>query len=298
MGDRFTVAGIGELLWDVFPEGKRVGGAPANFAFHCHQLGAKAYPVSCVGKDEPGRGLREALRGLGVDTDHVLESDAHPTGTVQVTLDERGKPSYRILENVAWDHVPFTDRLEALAAKLDAVCFGSLSQRSAVSRATIRSFVQQTPREALRIFDVNVRQSFVSKELVEESLRIASILKLSDEELPVLAGYFGLRGEVAAQLRELRERFDLALVAYTRGPDGSVLVGSDAVDDAPGQESVAVDSVGAGDSFTAALCMGLLAGWPLNKVNAFANRVAAFVCSRKGATPKLPEHLAALRAGT
>lgn len=293
MKERFTVAGIGELLWDVFPHHKRLGGAPANFAFHCYQLGAKAYPVSCVGTDELGRRIRDELREIGVDASYVLESDTFPTGTVQVTLNDKGKPSYQIYENVAWDHIPFTSGLEALAAKLDAVCFGSLSQRSAVSRETIRSFVQHMPQEALKIFDVNLRQSFFSKEQVEGSLRLASILKLSDEELPVLAGYFGLRGEVMAQLNGLSELFDLKLVAYTRGPDGSVLIRGDEVDDAPAQEGIAVDSVGAGDAFTASLCMGVLKGWPLNKMNMFANRVATFVCSQKGATPTLPEHLIA-----
>jgi len=293
MKERFTVAGIGELLWDVFPHHKRLGGAPANFAFHCYQLGAKAYPVSCVGTDELGRRIRDELREIGVDASYVLESDTFPTGTVQVTLNDKGKPSYQIYENVAWDHIPFTSGLEALAAKLDAVCFGSLSQRSAVSRETIRSFVQNMPQEALKIFDVNLRQSFFSKEQIEGSLQLASILKLSDEELPVLAGYFGLRGDVMAQLNGLRERFDLKLVAYTRGPDGSVLIRGDEVDDAPAQEGIAVDSVGAGDAFTASLCMGVLKGWPLNNMNMFANRVATFVCSQKGATPTLPEHLIA-----
>ena len=291
MSERLTVAGLGELLWDVFPSHKRPGGAPANFACHCRQLGAEAYPVSCVGTDDLGRLIRDELRAIGVDTSYVLETDTFPTGTVQVTLNDKGKPSYQISENVAWDHIPFTTELKALAAKLDAVCFGSLAQRSAISHATIRSFVQHMPPGALRIFDVNLRESFVSREQIVGSLQLASILKLSDEELPVLAGYFGLRGDVMAQLNGLRERFELKLVAYTRGPDGSLLVGDDAVDDAPGLEVVIVDSVGAGDSFTAALCMGILKDWPLNKVNSFANSVAAFVCSQKGATPILAEHL-------
>ncbi len=286
-----AVAGIGELLWDVFPNHKRIGGAPANFAYHCGQLGAKAYPVSCVGTDELGQRIRDELRNMGVDASYVLESDTFPTGTVQVTLNDQGKPSYQIFENVAWDHIPFTSELQALAETLDAVCFGSLSQRSPVSRETIRSFLRHMPENALKIFDVNLRQSYFSKEHVEESLRLASALKLSDEELPVLAGYFGLPGDVMAQLNGLRERFDLKLVAYTRGPDGSVLLRGDEVDDAPCLEGPVVDTVGAGDSFTASLCMGILKGWPLNKVNLFANRVAAFVCSQKGATPTLPQHL-------
>ena len=216
-----------------------------------------------------------------------------PTGTVQVSLDDKGKPSYQILEDVAWDYIPLTDGLKALAENLDAVCFGSLSQRSAVSRETIHTFVQRMPKGALKIFDVNLRQPFFSQEQIEASLRLASVLKLSDEELPVLAGYFGLQGEVLVQLNRLRELFELKLVAYTRGPDGSLLVGDDEVDNAAGLEAVLVDTVGAGDSFTAALCMGLLKGWPLDKVNSFANSVAAFVCSQKGATPILPKRLVA-----
>jgi fructokinase len=291
MNQQFTVAGIGELLWDVFPSHKRPGGAPTNFSCHCRRLGAQAYPVSCVGTDNLGLEIREELQHMGVDTSYVLTSDEFPTGTIQVSLDERGKPSYQILEPVAWDHIPLTDGLKALARTLDVVCFGSLSQRSAVSRETIRSFVQHMNEKALKIFDVNLRQPFFSKEQIEASLRLASILKLSDEELPTLAGYFGLHGDVMAQLNGLRELFGLELVAYTRGPDGSLLVGDADVDDAQGREALVVDSVGAGDSFTAALCMGLLRGWPLNKVNLFANQVAAFVCSQKGATPILPTHL-------
>jgi fructokinase len=291
MNKSFTVAGIGELLWDVFPQHKRLGGAPANFACHCGQLGAKAYPVSCVGTDPLGLAIRDELRDVGVDTSYVLESDTFPTGTVQVTLNDQGKPSYQIFENVAWDHIPFTSGLKALAETLDAVCFGSLSQRSPVSRETIRSFLGHMSENALKIFDVNLRQAYFSKERVEDSLGLASALKLSDEELPVLAGYFGLAGDVTDQLNELRERFNLTLVAYTRGPDGSILLRNGEVDDSAGLEGLAVDSVGAGDSFTASLCMGTLKGWPLNQVNVFANRVATFVCSQKGATPTLPQHL-------
>lgn len=291
MNKLVAVAGIGELLWDVFPSHKRLGGAPANFAYHCRQLGARAYPVSCVGSDDLGLAVRDELRKMGADASYVLESDTFPTGTVRVTLNDKGKPSYQIFENVAWDHIPFTSGLKALAETLDAVCFGSLSQRSPVSRETIRSFLRHMPENALKIFDVNLRQSYFSKEHVEDSLRLASALKLSDEELPVLAGYFDLPGDVMAQLNGLRERFDLKLVAYTRGPDGSVLMRGEEVDDAPGLEGLAVDSVGAGDSFTASLCMGTLKGWPLSKVNLFANQVATFVCSQKGATPPLPPHL-------
>lgn len=287
----FQVAGIGETLWDMFPDGGRLGGAPTNFSCHCHQLGGNAHPVSCVGDDGLGRQARVKLAQLGVNTTYVLESPTHPTGRVMVSLDDAGKPTYDILEGVAWDHLTFTPELEALAHSLDAVCFGTLSQRAAESRETIRTFLTHMAPSSLKILDVNLRAPFYSKTLVEESLHFATILKLSDEELPVLADYFDLTGSVEEQLAALRTHFRLDLVAYTRGHEGSVLVGKNEVNAFPGIAVPVIDSVGAGDSFTAALCMGLLKGQPLAAVNAFANEVAAFVCSQQGACPPLPVHL-------
>ncbi|MCP5536693.1 MAG: carbohydrate kinase [Akkermansiaceae bacterium] len=294
----FRVAGIGEVLWDVFPNGQRLGGAPTNFACHCRQLGATAFPVSCVGDDALGRRTVEELERLGVDVRHLQTSAAYPTGRVLVELDETGKPDYQILEGVAWEQLEFTDGLDALARSLDAVCFGTLAQRSEVSRRTIRGFLKRMPERALKILDVNLRQPFFSRALVEESLALANVVKLSDEELPVLAGYFELTGGVNEQLAGLRERFSLKLVAYTRGADGSVLVTAGGVQETGGVAVTPVDSVGAGDSFTAALCIGLLTGMPLPEVNQFANRVAAFVCSKAGATPILPESLKTIQPNT
>ena len=227
--------------------------------------------MSCVGTDELGVKIREELRVMGVDTNYLLESERHPTGTVQVLLHDKGKPSCQILEDVARDYIPLTDGLKALAENLDAVCFGSLSQSCAVSRETIHTFVQRMPKGALTIFDVNLRQPCFSQEKIEASLRLAPVLKISDEEFPMLAGYFGLQGEVMVQLNRLRELFELKQVVYTRGPDGSLLIGSNEVDDASGLEAVLVVTVGAGDSFTAALCMDLLKRWPHDKINSFAN---------------------------
>jgi len=295
MKRKVAVAGIGELLWDVFPDHRRMGGAPANFACHCGRLGATAFPVSCVGADSAGRQIREQLDKMDLNSAYVFETPEYPTGTVQVVLDDAGKPRYEIRENVAWDHIPDSEPLRKTAGTLDAVCFGSLAQRSEESRRTIQSFVSNTPETALRIFDVNLRQTFYSKQLAQESLQLANILKLSDEELSVLAGYFELSGSVTEQLNALRDRFGLKLIAYTRGPDGSLLIGERETDDFPGCEGRAVDSVGAGDSFTAALCMGLLRKWPLETVNRFANEVATFVCSQPGATPVLPAYLTAYR---
>ncbi|BDS05019.1 fructokinase [Oceaniferula spumae] len=288
---RLKVAGLGELLWDIFPHGKRLGGAPTNFACHCQQLGAQAYPISSVGMDELGVEATAELNELGVDVSYVQVNKEFPTGRVLVDLDETGKPEYDILENMAWDHLQYTDALDSLARSIDAVCFGVLAQRSEKTRNTIQDFLLQTPSTALKILDVNLRAPYFTKELVESSLKIANVVKLSDEELPVLAEYFSLSGEVDQQLKSLRKMFALKHVAYTRGADGSVLVTQDGALETRGVKVTPVDSVGAGDSFTAAMCIGLLRGMPLAEVNKFANRVAAFVCSNAGAAPVLPASL-------
>lgn len=289
--DKKVVVGIGELLWDVFPQGKRLGGAPVNFACHCSQLGAVAYPVSCVGQDALGEEIRTVVAELDVDQRYICSDAEHPTGTVQVTLDENAKPSYEICEGVAWDMIRMTPELQALAEETAAACFGSLCQRNAVSRETILAFIDAMPADAFKIFDVNLRQAFYSKAILEASLVHANVLKLSDEELPVLAEMFGLSESVEDQLKALVVQFNLRLVAYTRGAEGSLLVGPDDLSDHPGHPCKAIDSVGAGDSFTATLCVGLLKGNPLATINDHANRVAAYVCSHEGAVPELPAEL-------
>lgn len=286
MGEVPLVVGIGELLWDVFPNGKKLGGAPLNFSYHCGQLGARAFPVSAVGADPEGEEIRQILASKNLVDLHVQSDPAHPTGRVNVTLQD-GKPSYEILRDVAWDFIRFDSKLRDLALCADAVCFGSLAQRGAVSRASIHEFLDVMRPDAMRIFDVNLRQDFYSKEIIEASLQNANILKLSDEELPVLAEMFALVGEVSVQLQGLREMFDLRLVAYTRGGEGSLLIAADEVSDHSGLPTKVVDTVGAGDSFTATLCMGLLHRLPLGEINHRANQVAAFVCSQAGATPPL-----------
>jgi len=283
-----TVVGIGELLWDLLPGGRRLGGAPVNFAYHCGQLGARAVPVSRIGRDAAGRAIRRRVAELGLQTAYLQRDPLRPTGTVKVQVGPDGRPSYEICEGVAWDHLRFEERLRRLAARADAVCFGSLAQRSPNSRAAIRKFLELCHPAALRIFDVNLRQHYYSREVIEASLRAANVLKISDEELPVLARLLRLRGSPTAQLRRLRERYGLRLVAYTRGRNGSLLVSAGAVAEHPGYAARVVDTVGAGDAFAAALCMGLLAGWPLPEIGRAANRLAAFVCRRAGATPALP----------
>jgi fructokinase len=288
MPQRFQVIGIGEMLWDVFLEGKRLGGAPTNFCCHCRQLGAEAIPASAVGRDEFGREILGILSAMGLPSDQVAVDPVHPTGTVLVTLD-KGKPTYEIISDVAWDHIPMTPALARLACRTDAVCFGSLAQRGPVSCATIHEFLGAMNPEALKIFDVNLRQTFYSAELLRRSLEQCNILKVSDEELPVLADLFALTGNVEKQLRALIEMYSLRLVAYTRGGQGSLLLGRDRCDEHPGFSVDAINTVGAGDSFAAALCMGLLGQRALPEINEVANRIASFVCTQDGATPGLPD---------
>jgi fructokinase len=291
MNDQPTVVGIGELLWDLFPGQRRLGGAPVNFACHCLQLGATAYPASSVGRDQPGLAILDELSARGISAAHVTEDPDHPTGQVLVTLDADGKPSYEICTGVAWDAVPMSDALAALAGEADAACFGSLAQRDPVSRATIQSFLKAMRPESLKIFDINLRQAFFTREIIESSMKLANVLKLNDEELPVVAEMFGLKGSVRDQLAALLNTFSLKLIAYTRGKNGSLLVTPDEWNDCPGTPVDVVDSVGAGDSFTATLCMGMLNGHPLAAINHHANRVAAFVCSQAGATPRFSDTL-------
>ncbi|MFO7821859.1 MAG: carbohydrate kinase [Lentisphaeria bacterium] len=285
----FNIIGIGEILWDIFPEYKQLGGAPPNFACHCSQLGANAYPVSCIGRDSLGKEITKQLSALKVDDSYIAVTNSYPTGTVQIELDDNGKPTYEICENVAWDVIPFSTQLKELAAKTDAVCFGSLAQRNEVSRNTIQRFLQAMAPDAVKIFDVNLRQSFYSQTVINESLRECNILKLSDEELPVLAAMFGMAGTIEEQLAALIEKYNLRLIAYTRGADGSIMMTPSETDAHPGLPGKAIDSVGAGDSFTAALCIQWLTKKPLKSINEFANRVATYVCSQAGATPVLPD---------
>lgn len=285
------VIGLGEVLWDLLPGGKQLGGALANYAFHAQTLGAEAWLISSIGDDSLGRELLNRLRELHVSIEGVSIHPHAPTGTVSVELSAAGQPSYTIIEEVAWDHIASTDFARDKVARADAVCFGSLAQRNPASRATIRSLVAATRPDALRIFDVNLRQNFFSSEVIETSLRLANVLKINDEELPVIAGFFDLRGEPAAQLAELAQRFDLHQVALTRGARGSLFYSRGIYSEVNGLPIQVVDSVGAGDAFTAMLTLGLLAGWPMDEINRHANEVAAYVVSQTGATPQLPAHL-------
>jgi fructokinase len=286
----YDVLGIGELLWDMLPTGKQVGGAPTNFAFHARSMGANASVISRVGDDPLGKELIEHLFSLGVPTCSVSLDPAHLTGVVEVTVAADGQPHYVIQEDVAWDHL-HADELDS-AARADALCFGSLAQRNNVSRLAIRELLKASKPEALRIFDVNLRQNFYCEDVVEHSLKLANVLKLNDAELPVIADLLRLRSDSEKeQIAELTHHFGLRLVAYTRGSHGSWLHDGEQWSEHPGIHVEVKDTVGAGDAFTAAVTMGMLLGWDLDRINEIANRVAAFVCSSEGGTPKLPEDL-------
>lgn len=285
------VIGLGEALWDLLPSGPRMGGAPANFACHARALGAEAAIVSSVGADDLGNRLREELSELGVNTSGISIDPARPTGTVGIELGTDGQPCYTIRDSVAWDYIAASETAVALIASAAAVCFGSLGQRSPCSRNTIRRLLEATPVSALRILDVNLRQNFYSSELVHDSLELANVMKLNDSELPVLAGFLKLRGSVRDQIEALHGRYSLRMVAYTRGSDGSILWDGCDWCEHPGLPSDVKDTIGAGDSFTAAVTLGLLQGWQPERISETANAVAAHVCSCVGAIPPIPQSL-------
>jgi len=276
-------------LWDVFPNGEHFGGATANVAVHAAALGAEAMMISAVGQDARGEAALKRLAGLGVDTSAVARPVGHPTGVVRVSVAAGGVPSYDIESGSAWDCIPWSSAVERAAQRADAICFGTLAQRSPVSRATVRRAVAATRETAWRLFDVNLRQNYYDADVVTRSLESANAVKLNEEELPVVAGLCGISsGSPVEQLRALCERFELRLAALTQGPKGSVLVSAGDVWECPAPKTRVIDTVGAGDAFTAALLVGILAGDAMAAVNQRANRVAAYVCSQPGATPPIP----------
>jgi len=287
MNKRFIVTGIGELLWDVFPDGRKLGGAPANFAYHCKAFGAESYPVSCVGDDGPGREILQALSGHDIDVSFIAIDSEHPTGTVSVDVDENGKPDYIIHEDVAWDHIPVTEKMIMLAKKTDVVCFGSLAQRSKTSRQTIQKFLLETRSDCVKIYDINLRQHYYSRDLIQEMLGLSTVLKLSDEELPAVAELLGFSGREKVLMEKIALRYSLDLVALTKGHAGSCLYQRGRYSEHKGYDAKVVDTVGAGDSFTAVLAGGLLLNFDLDKINDLANKTAAYVCSQPGAMPKI-----------
>ena len=280
------VVGLGEVLWDLFPERACLGGAPANFAYITTLMGDQGIVASRVGEDSRGIEALRRMEELGLDIDQVQTDPQHATGTVKVDVDVQGVARYEIKQPVAWDFLRWTEEWQALAEGADAVCFGSLAQRSEESRATIRRFVEATAPRTVRVFDVNLRQSYYSQEVLAESMRLADIVKLNDEELPKimsLSGFAPSDEKVAAEF--LIDAYDLKLVCVTRGGRGSLLVRATDSSEHPGFRVNVADTVGSGDAFTAGLVHEYLHGASLDLMNEVANLVGAWVASEAGAMP-------------
>jgi fructokinase len=285
-----TIVGLGELLWDLFPSGRQLGGAPANFAYCSHLLGDTGIVVSRVGADELGNDIRESLASFGLTDDFLQSDDDHPTGTVKVKLDKAGQPDFTITYPTAWDFLQWNPSLLRLAKSADAVCFGSLAQRSAESRKTIRTFLDAVRPEAAKVFDVNLRQSFYSAEVLSESIARATIVKMNQDEVPEVASLLKISvGDARAFCREVLRLFNLPLICITRGDRGSLLVSNEEEHEHAGYRVKVSDAVGAGDAFTAGLVNQYLHGLPLAEANDFANRMGAWVASCAGAMPAAPE---------
>ena len=286
------VIGLGEALWDVLPEGKKLGGAPANFAYHAGQfLGqANTMAISALGEDKLAEETIAALEEHGLQ--YTMPRVPYPTGTVQVQLDEQGIPTYDIRENVAWDNIPFTPEIEKIARNCRAVCFGSLAQRNVVSRENIHRFLDATPEDCVKIFDINLRQNFYTKEVIQESMRRCNILKINDEELVIIGRMFGYPGlDIENKCWLILGKYDLDMLVLTCGTNGSYVF-------TPGQMSFqetpkveVADTVGAGDSFTGSFCAAILNGKPVAEAHQLAVKVSAFVCTQNGAMPTIPASL-------
>lgn len=282
MNRKPIVVGVGELLWDMLPSGKKAGGAPVNFVYHASCLGAEGYAISAVGNDELGREILEELDKNHIR--HMVEKVPYPTGTVQVDLKD-GIPTYTIKEGVAWDHIPLTSAAIDLVEKADAICFGTLAQRSRQSRETIQSISSFAPKDAYLLLDINLRQHYYTKELIEESLYLANVLKVNDEELVVLREMFGLEGPELEVAHWFMERYGLRMFVLTAGASHSTVYTKEETSTMPTAKVQVVDTVGAGDSFSGALITSLLQGKSLAEAHRFAVDTAAFVCSREGAWP-------------
>lgn len=288
------VVGMGEALWDVLPEGKKIGGAPANFAYHVSQFGLPSCVVSAIGQDLLGKEIVENFTSKGLN--QLLAEVPYPTGTVQVEIDPAGVPQYEIKENVAWDNIPCTEALEQLAKKTRAVCFGSLAQRNVVSRNTINRFLDLMPQteDSLVVFDVNLRQGFYTKEILCNSMKRCNILKINDEELVTVSRMFGYPGiDLQDKCWILLGKYNLKMLILTCGINGSYVFTPGNVSFQPTPTVEVEDTVGAGDSFTAAFIASILKGKSVQEAHSLAVQTSAFVCTKKGAMPILPSELTA-----
>ena len=282
------IVGLGEALWDVLPDGKKLGGAPANFAYHVGQFGLNSVAISALGEDKLAEETVAALEEKKLR--YVMPRVPYPTGTVQVELDGDGVPTYDIKENVAWDNIPLTPEIEMIARNCRAVCFGSLAQRNVVSHNTIKQFLDTTPDDCLKIFDINLRQNFYTKEVIQESVRRCNVLKINDEELILIGRLFGYPGlDISNKCWLILGKYDLDMLVLTCGVNGSYVFtpGGMSYQETPRVE--VADTVGAGDSFTGSFCAAILNGKSVCEAHSIAVNVSAYVCTQNGAMPELPD---------
>lgn len=285
-----VIVGLGEALWDCLPDGKKLGGAPANFAYHTGQFGLNTLAVSALGEDSLGTETLEELKSKGIN--YLMPLVDYPTGSVQVELDNAGIPTYDIKEGVAWDNIPFTPELEEVAKNCSCVCFGSLAQRSSVSRQTIQKFIEATPESCLKIFDINLRQNFYTKDIICNSLKQANILKINDEELITIGRLFGYPGlDIENKCWLLLGKYNLDMLVLTCGVNGSYVFAPNLLSFRETPKVEVADTVGAGDSFTGTFAAAILNGIAIPEAHQLAVEASAFVCTQHGAMPKFPKDL-------
>ncbi len=282
---KYTVIGMGEVLWDMLPDGKILGGAPVNFAYHAMQLGAVGVAISSVGDDELGREIMDSVDDKGII--NCIAVNNYPTSTVGVTLKD-GQPEYTIYEGVAWDFMELIPDANKVLKQADAVCFGTLAQRSPGSHDAIMGALKLVPEKCLKVYDINLRQKYYTKELISESLRVANVFKINDDEVEFYKQLFGLEGSETDVCQKIKETYSLEYLALTKGDQGSYLFHADEVSFVATPKVEVQDTIGAGDSFTSAMVMGILSKKPLKEIHAKAVELSAFVCTQKGATPILP----------
>ncbi len=286
---KLLVAGLGEILWDVLADSEEIGGAPINFAYHAGALGADSVAVSTIGNDKRGRQATKELLARGLNLEAVSIDQNHATGFVDASVDAEGVAHYFFPENIAWDHLALNDKAIRLAPRVNAVCFGTLAQRSEKSRTAINRFLNAAP-QAMKVYDMNLRQHFYSKEIICDSLEKADVLKLNDDEIQAVAPMFSLTGNENEILRALHKKFNLQYSVLTRGGNGSLLIGNNEEVESNGVVvNNMTDTIGAGDSYTASVIIGLLLDHSLQEISKHANKLAAYVCSCKGAMPAIPD---------
>lgn len=287
MGKNFTIAGIGELLWDIFKNEKKLGGAPANFAYHVSALGHNGIIISRIGNDKIGREAIDFLGELNLNTGYIQIDNNKPTGTVVVEMDDNNQPDYIIKEDVAWDFLEWSEKFNDFLISIDAICFGTLAQRNEITRQTILKFLKMANNKAVKILDINLRQNFYNEQIISESLKLADILKLNTGELEVLSKMHQINQKYSEKdlCKFLIDRYGLNLICLTKGEEGSLIINENSYHESPAFPYEVVDRVGAGDSFTAAMIMQYLKGSTLSDISEYANKLASWVTSKKGGTP-------------